>query len=256
MTTNRVKLSETDRDHLVHAVESATKIQKQEDFHAWIQGEFHALLPNEAMVCVEIDEEASSHLVECLCHNTVGAGMAAFSCDHLYGLSLRLLRSLAGNTPISHLLDAAAIKAALSGDGQNNDDITNKLHNALIHRIEFLSGARYYLVLFNLAQDQAQRSTQIFKLLSSHVKMALSWRVSQREAIKPVALTPRELEILDRMRKGNSNREISALLGINPMTLKSHVAKIYRKLDVQTRSEALLHASSTPANNSEKNVCP
>jgi DNA-binding CsgD family transcriptional regulator len=247
MTTNRVKLSETDRDHLVHAVESATKIQKQADFHAWIQGEFHALLPYDAMACVEIDEEASPHLVECLCHNSINTGLAGVDCGRLYDLSLRLLRSLAKDTPIAHLMDASAINTVMA-----SDDIPEDLRNALIHRIEFLSGARYYLVLFNLPEDQAQRSPELFRLLSSHLKMALAWRVTDRENKQRVPLTPRELEILDRMKMGHSNREISALLGINPMTLKSHVAKIYRKLDVQTRKEAVLHGSNTAANNQEK----
>jgi DNA-binding CsgD family transcriptional regulator len=145
-------------------------------------------------------------------------------------------------------MDAGAISALTECNGDANPGITPDVSNAVIHRIEFLSGARYHLVLFNLPPDQAQRSPHLFKLLSSHVKMALSWRVSHRETTKRVPLTPRELEILDRMKQGNSNREISTLLGINPITLKTHVAKIYRKLDVQTRAEAVMHGHNAIVN--------
>jgi len=251
MTTNRVKLSDFDRDHLVHAVESATKIQRQEDFRTWICSEFHALLPHDTMVCVETDEYGCSHLVDCLQHNMPGVGIADFDCDWFYALSLSLLRALPENSPISHLIEAGAMNTLTEGEkhcSAEHPELAGNLRNALIHRIEFLSGARYHLVLFNLPQEQAQRSPHLFKLLSSHVKMALSWRVTHRETTKRPTLTPRELEILDRMRAGNSNREISTLLGINPITLKTHVAKIYRKLDVQTRTEAVRHGLNAIGN--------
>jgi DNA-binding CsgD family transcriptional regulator len=200
------------------------------------------------MVCVEIDEHGNAHLVECLQHNMVSTGTAAFGCDQIYDLSLRLLRSLPKNSPISHLLDAGTNSILMNADGNTHSASATEIRNAFIHRVEFLSGARYHLVLFNLPPDQAQRSPHLFKLLSSHVKMALSWRVTHRETTKRVSLTPRELEILDRMRAGNSNREISAILGINPITLKMHVAKIYRKLDVQTRAEAVVHELTSLGN--------
>lgn len=247
MTSNRVKLSDIDRDHLVHAVESATKIQRQEDFRTWISSDFYALLPHESMVCVEIDEYGVSHLVDCFQHNT-----AELSDEWIFELSLCLLRSQAKNAPISHLMDAWTIRALTDCNSHADSDIARKIQNAVIHRIEFLSGARYHLVLFNLLQDKAQRSTHLFKLLSSHVKMALSWRIAHREQGKRTPLTPRELEILERMSKGGSNREISTLLGINPMTLKAHIAKIYRKLDVQSRAEAVLHGQNAVANGESK----
>lgn len=52
-------------------------------------------------------------------------------------------------------------------------------------------------------------------------------------------LTERELEILRWMGEGRSNREISAILDISAITLKNHVTKIYRKLDVQNRADAV-----------------
>lgn len=237
MTASRVKLSDIDRDHLVNAVESATKIQRKEDFRTWICSEFRALLPHDGMVCVEIDEHGSSHLVECLQHGILDATPP--DCDGFYDLSLRILRSLPRDSPISQMIEDGMMNAWWQVEGDERPDFAANVQNALIHRIEFISGARYHLFLFNIPREQAQRSPHLFKLLSSHVKMALSWRVSQHETRKRPALTPRELEILAWMKEGKSNREISALLGINPITLKTHVAKIYRKLDVQTRNEAV-----------------
>ena len=52
-------------------------------------------------------------------------------------------------------------------------------------------------------------------------------------------LTPREQEILRWIHVGKSNIEIGAILGISPLTVKNHVQKILRKLNVQNRAQAV-----------------
>jgi DNA-binding NarL/FixJ family response regulator len=50
-------------------------------------------------------------------------------------------------------------------------------------------------------------------------------------------LTEREKEILHLLMKGNSYKEIAALIFISVETLNSHIKNIYRKLNVPSRSE-------------------
>ena len=52
-------------------------------------------------------------------------------------------------------------------------------------------------------------------------------------------LTGRQLEILKWIYLGKSNIEIGMILGISPLTVKNHVQKILRKLDVQNRTQAI-----------------
>ena len=52
-------------------------------------------------------------------------------------------------------------------------------------------------------------------------------------------LTKKELEILTFIQKGNSNKEIANALFIEVSTVKSHINKIYSKLEVSSRSELL-----------------
>jgi two-component system, NarL family, response regulator YdfI len=58
-------------------------------------------------------------------------------------------------------------------------------------------------------------------------------------AIEGVALTPRELEILEMMAEGLSNRTIASHLGISGYTVKFHVASILDKLGAASRTEAV-----------------
>jgi DNA-binding NarL/FixJ family response regulator len=53
------------------------------------------------------------------------------------------------------------------------------------------------------------------------------------------ALTPREREVLDMLAEGLSNKEIAWRMNISGHTVKSHVASIFAKLNVSTRTEAV-----------------
>lgn len=60
---------------------------------------------------------------------------------------------------------------------------------------------------------------------------------------RPSPLTARETELLRLTAKGLTFDSIGELLGISPHTVVSHVKKIYRKLAVHSRSEAVYEAS-------------
>jgi DNA-binding NarL/FixJ family response regulator len=56
-------------------------------------------------------------------------------------------------------------------------------------------------------------------------------------------LTPRELQVLRLIAEGQSNKEIARALGISEHTVKFHVNAILGKLNVQSRTEAVVHAT-------------
>lgn len=58
-----------------------------------------------------------------------------------------------------------------------------------------------------------------------------------------VALSDREREILLLASKGFNYPEMGKLMGISPHTVTSHVKKIYRKLAVHSRGEAVFEAN-------------
>jgi len=60
------------------------------------------------------------------------------------------------------------------------------------------------------------------------------------EAFTP--LSPREMEILQYVTRGMSNKEIAARLGISHQTVKNHMTAILHKLDVEDRTQAAVYA--------------
>jgi DNA-binding NarL/FixJ family response regulator len=57
-----------------------------------------------------------------------------------------------------------------------------------------------------------------------------------------LGISDREFEVLELLAAGRSNKEIAATLSVSPNTVKTHVAKLYSKLEVTRRTEAILKA--------------
>jgi DNA-binding NarL/FixJ family response regulator len=69
-------------------------------------------------------------------------------------------------------------------------------------------------------------------------------------------LSEREMEVLECVVKGKSNKEIAGLLGISHQTVKNHVTSILRKFGVEDRTQAVVYALKhgwVQLKNAEKN---
>jgi DNA-binding NarL/FixJ family response regulator len=62
----------------------------------------------------------------------------------------------------------------------------------------------------------------------------------QKDSYSP--LSSREVEILDYIARGNSNKEIAKSLKISDQTVKNHITSILKKLSVSDRTAAVVHA--------------
>lgn len=79
--------------------------------------------------------------------------------------------------------------------------------------------------------------------LSELLNLAKHQRRQAREIQQAInRLTPRELEILQELAKGLSNKEIAQRLYIQPETLRKHTGNILTKLNVHSKLEALVFA--------------
>ena len=62
-------------------------------------------------------------------------------------------------------------------------------------------------------------------------------------ASRNATLTGREIEVLELVAQGNTNREIGELLFISENTVKNHIRNILDKLGLHSRNEAVLYAA-------------
>lgn len=61
-------------------------------------------------------------------------------------------------------------------------------------------------------------------------------------AISSLGITQREEQVLALLAAGKANKEIAQKLGVSPNTIKTQVASLYQKLEVQRRTQAVLKA--------------
>ncbi len=60
--------------------------------------------------------------------------------------------------------------------------------------------------------------------------------------VKPIDLTPRELDVIRLVAEGLSNKEIGQALSISPRTVNFHLDNLFSKLGVRSRTEAAIFA--------------
>jgi DNA-binding NarL/FixJ family response regulator len=74
-------------------------------------------------------------------------------------------------------------------------------------------------------------------------KLLERFRKPEGESL-PTDLSAREFEVLGLLARGYSYAETGSLLGISTQTVGTYVKRLYRKLQVSSRSEAVFEASS------------
>ena len=82
-------------------------------------------------------------------------------------------------------------------------------------------------------------------VLDPSVTQKLLSQLSHSRETSPVeALTSRELEVLELVAKGFTNKAIGVQLGISDRTVQGHLAHIFAKLQASSRTEAVMRAVS------------
>lgn len=97
--------------------------------------------------------------------------------------------------------------------------------------------ARGFYVVGDQVYDESGLQQWLSRGVETHRRPHLEGDV---EAFAP--LSPREMEILQYVTRGLSNKEIASRLGISHQTVKNHMTAILHKLDVEDRTQAAVYA--------------
>jgi ATP/maltotriose-dependent transcriptional regulator MalT len=91
-------------------------------------------------------------------------------------------------------------------------------------------------LILNLAE---KKPTVFLQGIATEIRKQLNASNNHRGGITEDPLTKRELEILRRLSTGLPLSQISISLQISINTMKTHLKNIYRKLNVESREEAV-----------------
>ncbi|SHI35279.1 response regulator [Wenxinia saemankumensis] len=124
---------------------------------------------------------------------------------------------------------------------EEGDDVVRALKGGAIgYVLKGVGGAD----LAAIARELAAGRTYVAPNVAGEVLRALSApRPAARAETSPLdELTRREEDILRRVARGQSNREVAAALGLQEKTVKHYMTAILQKLQVRNRTEAALLA--------------
>jgi len=241
--------SVSDMDKLLLIIDGALKVRRRQDFFSWAQGALHIMLPHDALICVlnqghefVIDNFSSFPLQK-------NHGDFLFS-NGEEGLIARLLANWieGGRRPVVYRRGAAGdgVDPALAAQFERLP-----FAHVAAHGGSSAGGApgHFFVLLNQSIPARSAHQSYLLEMLVPYLHAA--WvrvhlgRVAEEPALasrtlaRPRVLTPREVEILRWAHDGKSNIEIGMILGISSLTVKNHIQKILRKLNVQNRTQAV-----------------
>ena len=222
-------------------------VHSRPQFFVWTQGLLQGLIPHRALVCALRSGEQLAFRADAFATSMPAAGAIG-------GMLMRdapVLPSLIKawkQRQFQPVVCDAGETGGLNGGGFARELAEVGASRLLVHGCQDADGEVSGLYVFACTPEPA--AVEVSYLLQLCVPfMHAAWVRSQapREGMAgsrpaPVSagvLTVREREVLRWIYLGKSNAEIGAILRISPMTVKNHVQKILRKLDVVNRAQAV-----------------
>jgi DNA-binding NarL/FixJ family response regulator len=101
------------------------------------------------------------------------------------------------------------------------------------------AGAQGYLLKTSVRKDLVDT---IRRLHAGQYSVVPEVAACIAQHVRADALTEREVEVLDCLAGGNSNKRVANVLAISEETVKSHLKKILNKLEARDRTDAVLIA--------------
>lgn len=238
--------SREELDVLLINIETAIKVKRRSDFFSWVQGVLQGLLPHEILVCALADRSSRGYRIEWMASRPIDEVRFSELFQSTGGLVHRLigLWEQSGRRPLL-LSDRDDGQGHGSGIGAEIKRLD--LQEVAAHGVPDADGRAASLFSFSkLGGGMRPQHGDALELLVPYLHAAWARAVcdsTRRRAGNQVLareiLTAREVEVLNWVEQGKSNNEIAQILNISHLTVKNHVQKILRKLNVQNRAQAV-----------------
>ena len=238
---------------LFSIIQQSGKIKKDIDFLNWLQYSVSEFMPLDALLAVWGDFSEGAEHVE-LQYN---------ACSSIEGFNVRALMGASRevNQCVVYLYERWLSRhrnfyvlnnfAASEFDckfRQIFPDFPQALNSLLVYGVSDVRAGNDCLYLFFCKENKFRIKDSTIDLLIPHIDHALR-KIQHTEPVKSLtrgtlpinisALTERELEVIEWIRFGKTNQEIAAILNISQNTVKSHLKRIYQKLNVSKRAQAV-----------------
>lgn len=252
-------LSLGELSRILHVVQASLNVRSHYDLLNWMQDDIQAFLPHEIVIAAWGDFALGLG-----CYDIVSA-LPGLRTESISDESIQpFVNSLfkrwmvSGNAP--YLVTSHQGFEFGGSDSAQSLSAMRRMTSALIHGIKDHRGRHDCLYVFmGRTPSQPERSRDTLRFLLPYIDAAfrqvahLPDQYVSGEGGRPntllsipvehpsldTGLSARELDIMEWVRKGKTNQEIGMILDISAFTVKNHVQRIFKKLDVVNRAQAV-----------------
>ena len=243
--TSTAALNERELELLALNLDAALRVHTRPQFFSWTQGALQSLVRHELLICALRSGDAASFRVDSFSTalRDAGALSEAFQRDASLAATLANAWEEQRFSPVT----SETNRPPLAGTAFARELDRVGASRVVAHGMHDVHGHVTSLFVFASRPERLGPRQEYFVRLAVPF-LHMAWTRSQvngngkGSVPKPAAasiLTVRELEILRWIYVGKSNFEIGVILSISPLTVKNHVQKILRKLNVLNRTQAI-----------------
>ena len=247
METDQLPLDPIRAELMLINVMSAIEVKTRPHFFSWVQGIFQRMLPHEVLICGLAYPYASELKFEWLGSFPIAEPRWQQLCRPDGGLLHALVRIWHQNAHETLLLNDGPTPGSPPEMTQTLGQIRAlDLGNGLVDGFTDPHGQPCSFFVFLKTAPPDARMAQMLHIWLPY--LYASWlRAVCGEVGPPSAaggrirgvLTAREVEILNWVRKGKTNAQVAQILSIAETTVATHLERIFRKLDVRSRAQAV-----------------
>jgi len=243
---NPEALSDLDVETLMLNLDASLRVYQREHFFGWTQGLLQSLIKHEVLVCALRSGEPPTLRADSF--SMIAAEQALFGELFLRdtSLALGLIKSWEDRGFRPLICDATDSSFGRGLFAQELGRVSAT--QILAHGTHDAQGqARGFYAFICAPGTLGPRHAYLARLVTpflhaAWVRTEVSGRAKGNDPARRAEarrITTREEEILRWVALGKSNFEIGAILTISPLTVKNHVQKILRKLNVVNRAQAV-----------------
>ena len=238
--------SVTDINRFLDIIQVLPRVKRHFDLLCWLQGDFQSCLPHEIMLAAwGMPKKASLH-IDVVSHLP---GIRTASLHHAIKPFMRkLFNKWQENGCRPYRIEMP--DGFLPGNNGTDDFVSHAFHEmrtAMVHAIKDERSQHFCVYAALSSTRTATNVLDKMEVLLPYVDTAFRQVPSLPEqcddavedALESLDLSEREAEIMKWVRFGKTNQEIGLILDISAFTVKNHLQRIFRKLDVSNRAQAV-----------------
>ncbi|WP_078085470.1 helix-turn-helix domain-containing protein [Microbulbifer mangrovi] len=241
----------TSSERIFNALRSSCSVLSRRDFHRWLRTDVNPLLPHESFFAAWGDFGRGDLTYDVISSAQRFDAKKIFDLkgiENAMGRLFNIVTRAGGAWLLFKDFHRLAEECGIDTDSKIFKVVMARTRMLLVYALRDERSQKDCLYVFFIDKQPSEFDQLLLDVLMPHVDLALrrikslsvEIRVKSNTSVPNIdLLSAREREVLNWVSKGKSNEEIGLILGISLNTVKNHLKRIFSKMGVTARSQAV-----------------